>query len=89
MVKWNEAARTTSFAKRCVNYINAKLPVTLFMVGMLVAVIFNFIFFGMIVWFEVVELFDSDIFAGILTILIGAGLFGGLSYGIYSVVKPN
>ena len=87
--KWNETARTMSLAKKCASFINAKVPLVLFIVGMLVAVIFNVIFGGMIVWFGVVALLEGEIFVGTLTALIGAGLLGGLSYGIYSIIKSN
>ena len=87
--KWSETARTMLLAKKCASFINAKVPLVLFIVGMLVAVIFNVIFGGMIVWFGVVELLEGEIFVGTLTALIGAGLLGGLSYGIYSIIKSN
>ena len=51
--------------------------------------IFNVIFLGMIVWFVVEELLEGKIFAGTVTALIGAGFLGGLTYGIYSIVKSN
>lgn len=87
--KWSETARTMLLAKKCASFINAKVPLVLFMIGMLVTVIFNVIFLGMIVWFGVEELFEGEIFAGTLTSLIGAGFLEGLIYGIYSIVKSN
>ena len=87
--KWSGTARTMLLAKKCASFINAKIPLALFMIGMLVAVIFNVIFLGMIVWFGVEELLEGEIFAGTLTSLIGAGFLGGLTYGIYSIVKSN
>ena len=87
--KWSETARTMLLAKKCASFINAKVPLALFMIGMLVAVIFNVIFLGMIIWLGVEELLEGEIFAGTVTALIGAGFLGGLTYGIYSIVKSN
>lgn len=81
--KWNMASGLLSIVRKTFSLINAKLPLVLFALFIIVSFLFCLLLLVGFVWFGVESIIQGEILTGIIGLVLGVGLAFFSVYGWY------